>query len=98
MRLRGLLNDIAQELTRDAIARAQVAKARTDFETAQMVRASYRSRIVRDLPGCRITFTQQHVTVWLPSRYPQHHIPIVEQISVIHTECFMPKGYSNRPF
>lgn len=98
MRLRALLNDIARELHVDEKARAQIREARTDFVTAQLVRAAYRSRVVRDFPGCRIAFTQQHVTVWLPDRYPQSQIPIVEQISVIHTECFMPKGLSNQPF
>lgn len=72
--------------------------ARTDFNTAQTVRAEYRSRIVREFPGCEITFTWRRVYIKLPSNYPQSAVPVSEQLNVVQMEVLSPRGLSNQPF
>lgn len=98
LRLRAALADMSRELATDLTLRTQVTEARTRYETAEQVRATYRSRVVRNFPGCRVAFTPRNITIWLPDRYPNAQIPIVEQVDVGLMGCFNPKGYSNKPF
>lgn len=98
MRLRRILDMIDHDIKGDMAMRARVALARTDFNTAQAMRAEYRSRIVREFPGCEITFTWRRVYIKLPPNYPQANVPVSEQLNVVQMEVLSPRGLSNQQF
>jgi hypothetical protein len=76
MRLQALINGMVRDLDASMEARKVLALAQWSEETATTVRAQYRSRVVREFPGCEITFTFNRIYVKLPNRYPAHNVPI----------------------
>lgn len=97
MRLQALIARLADHLRNDVGERILVGKAQIDESAALIVRAKYRSHVVREFPGCRITFTRQRVSIRLPERYPRSYIPIEEPLPPALIECFSPRAYLAQP-
>jgi hypothetical protein len=76
MRLRALIETMVAELTTSQEARKRLALAYTSVVVAAEVKAQYRSRVVREFPGCAVTFTFNRLYIKLPDRYPAHNVPV----------------------
>jgi hypothetical protein len=98
MRIRSLIEGLCASIRLNPEERDRIRAAQTTYEVAEEVRNRYRSKFVRELPGCTVTFARQHVTIQLPDGYPNAHIPIVAQLPPVLIECLSPLGLSNRPF
>lgn len=98
MRLRALIEGLCGDIRLNPMEKRRIQTAQVDYEVAANVCREYRSKFVRELPGCTVTFARQHVSVQLPDQYPNAHIPIVANLPPVLIECLSPRGLSNKPF
>jgi hypothetical protein len=92
MRLRAILDTLTAELAASASARHALAMAQLTDAPAKLVKAKYRSAIVREFPGCTVTFTFNRVYVTLPNHYPAYHVPVSLPYPQSLRGGFFPKG------
>jgi hypothetical protein len=98
MRLRATLAELAVKAQGGPTEQHRVAMAQTDYNVAVTVRAEYRSAIIREFPGCTVTFARQHIAILLPKEYPQSNVPVTTPLAPVMIECLSPRGLSNQPF
>lgn len=96
MRLRRALEIMRLELLQDRRLHGEVILSRTEPDIAKTMCGRYRTRIVNEFPGCRILFAKQAIYIWLPDHYPNHTVPICDQLPVSLIECFTPSGLTKK--
>jgi hypothetical protein len=92
MRLRRELEIIKLQLLNDRRLWGELVMSRTDPQIAKTMCARYRGQIHKAFPGCGIMFQKTMIGVKLPDGYPNHAIPVCEQLSPRLIECFTPAG------
>lgn len=98
MRLHALVARLTSEIRTNPGIQTKIREAQFNYDRADEVRTFYRSEVIREFPGCRVTFSRQHITIELPKGYPNAHIPVVVQLPPAMIECLSPLGLSNKPF
>jgi len=96
MRLRRELDMIRLAMLNDRRLWGELILARTDPDIARTMCARYRTKIQNTFPGCRIVFAKTAIYIHLPERYPNHRVPVCEQLSPKLIECFTSPGLTLR--
>lgn len=97
MRLDQVLNEVTAELKAGSHAWENYIAAQRDPAYALRVRAYYRGKLVRALPGCRITFRPRQLLIHLPKNYPRAEVPITHEITQLQSTAFSPAAYRHKP-
>lgn len=92
MRMRRELEMIRLAMLNDRRLWGELVMSRTDTDIARAMCARYRTQIQAAFPGCRVVFAKTAIYLHLPDGYPNHTVPVCEQLSPHLIECFTPAG------
>lgn len=97
-RARTFMERLVTAIQKDQSELNLIAAARDDYASAEALAAKYRSKFVREFPGCEITFTPNNVYIKPPNRYPDWTVPIRKQLHPLISQCIFSRGLTKKPF